>query len=282
MRYDAAAVAAAELHFREGIWSAAPRDAVDELEIRKRWFGPVFATTCGGLPDAALMNTVQGAAEPGAISGGHLAEALEWMRSREVYYLVQVASDRPDSKSAEAWLADRGYEQGPTMRRYLRPAAFAGEEVDAKIEVRELSAADTEGMSLIFAEALELSDLATVPLLGLPDLEDWHCYTAYLEGQEVACGAMLLDNGLAVLGLDATSAEARGHGCQTALIQRRLADAARAGCQTILAESCDVPVDRAGAGRNLQRADFVEAGRSIGWRRPLRAAEGLRPSGILG
>lgn len=281
MRYDAAAIAAAELHFREGIWSAAPRDAVDELEIRKRWFGPVLATACSGLPDAPLMNMVQGAAEPSAIEGGHLAEALEWMRSREVDYFVQVASDRPASKPAEAWLADRGYEQGPTMRRYVRPAALAGAEVDPGIEIHALSSADTEGMSLIFAEALELSDLATVPLLGLPDLEGWHCYTAYLEGREVACGAMLLDAGIAVLGLDATSLEARGHGCQTALIRRRLADAALAGCRTVLAESCDVPSDRAGAGRNFQRAQFIEAGRSIGWRRPLRSTESLHAPGIL-
>lgn len=282
MRYDSAALAAAELHFREGIWGAAPRDAIDELEIRKRWFGPVLATACAGLPDAALMNTVQGAAEPGAIEDGHLAAAVEWMRFREVHYLVQVASDRPDGKRAEAWLAERGYEQGPTMRRYVR---CGGEPVGASeprlVEVRKLTAADTEGMSLIFAASIGVSDLATVPLLGLPDLAGWHCYAAYLEGREVACGAMLLDDGVAVLGLDATSPGARQRGCQTALIQRRLADAARAGCGTALAESCEVPADRAGAGRNFQRAAFAEAGRSVGWRRPLIATEGLRRSALL-
>jgi hypothetical protein len=268
MQYDAAAIAAAELHFREGIWGAAPRDAVDELEIRKRWFGPVLATTCGGLPDAPLMNTVQGAAEPGAVADGHLTEALEWMRSREVDYLVQVASDRPESKAAEAWLATRGYEQGQTMRRYLRPAATPSAGSEAAVDIRELTAADTEGMSLIFADAVGISDLATVPLLGLPEVEGWHCYSAYLDEREVGCGAMLLDNGLAVLGLDATMPEARHRGCQTALIHRRMTDAALAGCEVVLAESCDVPSDRAGAGRNLQRAGFVEAGRTVSWRRP--------------
>jgi hypothetical protein len=268
MRYDAAAIAAAELHFREGIWSAAPRDAVEELEIRKRWFGPVLATACAGLPDALVMNTVQGAAEPGAIAESYLADAVEWMRSREVDYLVQVASDRPESEAAEAWLSVRGYEQGPMMRRYLRPVTAPVTTTELQVDVRELTAAETEGMSLIFAAALEISDLATVPLLGLPELEGWSCYSAYLDGREVACGAMLLDDGIAVLGLDATTADARHHGCHSALIQRRLADAAAAGCHTALAESCEVPVDRAGAGRNFRRLDFVEAGRSVAWRRP--------------
>jgi GNAT superfamily N-acetyltransferase len=271
MRYDAAAIAAAELHFREGIWGAAPSDAIEELEIRKRWYGPVLATTCAGLPDAPLMNTVQGAAEPGAVEDGHLAEAVEWIRSREVDYLVQVASDRPGCEAAEAWLAERGYEQGPTMRRYLRPAA-APSGGEAQIEVRKLTAAETEGMSLIFADAIGVSDLATVPLLGLPELEGWHCYAAYLDEREVACGAMLLHDGMAVLGLDATAPDARQRGCQTALIQRRLAEASQAGCSTVLAESCEVPADRAGAGRNFLRAAFVEAGRTVAWRRPLIAA----------
>ena len=271
MRYDAAAIAAAELHFREGIWGAAPRDAVDELEIRKRWYGPVLATTCAGLADSALMNTVQGAAEPGAIEGGHLAEALEWMRSREVDYLVQVASDRPGSEAAEAWLAERGYEQGPTMRRYIRPAAAPSAGSEGPVDVHELTAADTEGMSLIFAAAIGVSDLATVPLLGLPDVEGWHCYAAYLDEREVACGAMFVRDGIAVLGLDATASDARHRGCQTALIERRLTEAALAGCSTVLAESCEVPADRAGAGRNFLRAGFVEAGRTVGWRRPLIA-----------
>jgi hypothetical protein len=190
------------------------------------------------------------------------------MRTREVDYLVQVLSDRPESRAAEAWLAERGYEQGPTMRRYLRPVGAPTVSEEPAVEVRELSAEQTEGMSLIFAAALGLSDLATVPLLGLPALAGWHCYTAYLDGCEVACGAMLLDEEIAIFGLDATMPEARHRGCHLALIQRRLADAAAAGCKAALAEACEVPDDRASAGRNFRRSDFVEAGRSVGWRRP--------------
>jgi GNAT superfamily N-acetyltransferase len=268
MQFDAAAIAAAQLHFREGIWSGAPQDAIDELEIRKRWFGPVLATVCAGLPESEVMNSIQGAAEPGALASGHLAAAVEWMRSREVDYLVQVASDRPGSEEAEAWLSSRGYEQGPMMRRYVRPAPAPGEPVEDGPETRELTAAETEGMSLIFADAIGISDLATVPMLGLPEVEGWHCYAAFLDGREVACGSMLCDGGIAVLGLDATTPDARGQGCHSALIQRRLADAAAAGCTVVVGESCDVPDDRAAAGRHFQRAGFVEAGRNISWRRP--------------
>jgi ribosomal protein S18 acetylase RimI-like enzyme len=281
MRYDAAAIAAAELHFREGIWGAAPGDAIDELEIRKRWFGPILATACAGLAEAPLMNVVQGAAEPGAVEQGDLAAAVEWMRSREVHYLVQVVSDRPGSAVAEAWLAARGYEQGPTMRRYVRPLSEPVAAEGPEVELRELSATATEGMSLIFADAIGLSDLATVPLLGLPEVPGWHCYAAFLEGREVACGAMLLDEEIAIFGLDATAPDARNHGCQSALIRRRLTDAAHLGARTAVAEACIVPDDRAAAARNFQRAGFIEAGRSVGWHRPLISAEGLQGSTSL-
>jgi hypothetical protein len=248
MRYDAAAIAAAELRFREGIWSAAPSDAVDELEIRKQWCGPILATIYAGLRDSPMLNMVQGAAEPGAVEGGHLANAVEWLRSWEVDDLVPVASDRPDTDPP--WVSEES-------------AAF--------VEVRKLSIDQTEGMSLIFADVLGLSDLATVSLLGLPRLEGWHCYAAYLEGREVACGAMLVDSGTAMLGLDATSPEGRRRGCHTALIRRRLIDAAGARCDTALAEACGAPGERSTGASNLQRAGFIEAGRSTVWHRPLRA-----------
>jgi hypothetical protein len=272
MRYDAAAIARIERRFREGIWSTAPEDAVEEEQIRKRWFGPILATVFAGLPDAHLLNVVQGAAEPGAVADGHLAAAVEWLRFWEVDYLVTVASDRPESEQAETRLAGRGYEQDTTIRRYLRAAGDPGGVELPSVEVRELTALQTEGMSMIFAEAFDLSDLATVPLLDLPRLADWRCYAAYLDGYEVACGAMLIDGGIAMLGLDATSSEARRRGCQSALIRRRLVDAEHAGCHTVLAEACDASEDGAGAARNLLRAGFVEAGRSVAWRRPVMAA----------
>jgi hypothetical protein len=268
--YDGAAIAAAELSFREGIWSAAPHDAVDELEIRKQWFGPILATVCAGLADAPEMNMLQGAAEPAAVAGGHLADAVEWMRSWEVDYLVPVASDRPESEAAEAWLAEHGYEQGHTLQRFARAVGGDGADPEAAVDVRRLTSRGTEGMSLIFADALGLSHLATVPLLDLPEVDGWSCYSAYLDGREVACGSMLLAGGVAMLGLDATAEDARRRGCHTALIRRRLHDAAGAGCETAVAEACDLPGQRSAAACNLRRQGFVAAGRSVAWHRPLR------------
>jgi hypothetical protein len=267
-RYDGAAIAAAELRFREDLWRSAPKDAVEEAQIRHRRFGPILATVFGDLPDDPLMNLVQGAAEPEAASGGDLATALESVRAYEVDYLVSVSSDRPGAKAAEDWLRSRGYEPGPTVRRFVHPGTEEKATAPSPLEITELGPLETEGMSHIFGEVLGLSSLATILLLGLPSRPGWHCYRASLGGQEVACGAMLILGKVALLGLEGTLPEARHHGCQTALLERRLVDARKAGCEVAVAEVCDAHRVTPDAVRNLQHLGFEEIATTATWRRP--------------
>ena len=169
---------------------------------------------------------------------------------------------------AEDWLESRGYEPGSAMRRYLRPATTRGEEVPSPIAIRELDAMETEGMSHIVTKSLDLSSLATVLMFGLPERKGWRCYAASLDGWEVACGSMLTMNNLAWLALDATLPAARGRGCHTALIARRLADAARAGCDSVVAEVCDDDTASPTAATNLTKAGFLEIPGVCNWQRP--------------
>jgi hypothetical protein len=266
--YDGAAIAAAELRFMEDLWRSAPEDAVEEAEIRHRRFGPILATVFGDLPDAILMNLIQGAAEAGAVEESHLAEAVEWVRSREVDYLATVAADRPGTDVAESWFASRGYERGPAIRRFAHRGTDGTALPAGPLEIVELGPLDAEGMSHIFGNALELSNLATILMLGLPGREGWHCYRANLGGREVACGSMLVLGRVALMGLEATVPDARQHGCQTALIERRLVDARRYGGDVVVAEVCDAHPASGDAVRNLQRLGFDEIPGSATWRRP--------------
>ncbi len=266
--YDGAAIAAAELRFMEDLWRSAPDDAVQEAEIRHRRFGPILTTVFGDLPDSNLINLVQGTAEPGAVEEGHVVEAIEWVRSREVGYLATVTAGRPGTDLAEAWFASRGYEPGPPIRRFAHPGTDGLTTAPGPLEIVELGALDAEGMSHIFGDALELSNIATILMLGLPTREGWHCYRANLGGREVACGSMLIVGMIALLGLEATVPDARGHGCQTALVERRLADARRHGAEVVIAEVCDAHPATPDAVRNLQRLGFEEIPGSATWRRP--------------
>src|SRR5690349_7339056 len=108
--YSPAALEGAAQQFRRDMWNSVTADAVSEPGVELRRFGPVQVTAFADLPETDCLNEIQGAAEPGAIEQGHLAKAIEWMRSREVDYRVPVAEGRPGTAAAEDWLGRRGYE----------------------------------------------------------------------------------------------------------------------------------------------------------------------------
>ncbi len=71
---------------------------------------------------------------------------------------------------------------------------------------------------------------------------------------------MVIDGGVAELGMAATLEPARGRGCQTALLRRRIVDAAEAGCHTLFVETGERVPDRPSTSyRNILRAGFEEA-----------------------
>jgi hypothetical protein len=144
--YDTALLAEVELRFREDLWRAAPKDAVEEAEVRHRRFGPILATVFGDLPESSLLNLVQGTAESGAVEDGHLAAAIEWVRQREVDYLVSANLDRPGNARAEIWLTERGYERGATVRRFLHPGTEAVRVNSEPLEIHELTSLETESV----------------------------------------------------------------------------------------------------------------------------------------
>jgi GNAT superfamily N-acetyltransferase len=283
MDYSSAALERVAQRFRYEMWKSVVPDAVTEVGIEVQRFGPVQATAFGREPQVSSLNQIQGAAEPGAVENGHLADAVEWIRSREVDYRVPVAESRPDSAEAEAWLSGHGYERGAAWTKFVRDVRDVAppdlpEDPDISIFEMGEEEADGEGFSWIVREGFELPIMAETLVFSLPMEDSWRCYTAVLEPEDavVATGAMLIDDGVAQLGLDATLERGWGRGCNKALLRRRLLDAAEAGCHTVFAElgECDAG-SLAAVAHNLTDAGFVEAYRSRTWQRPA-----LRPATV--
>lgn len=273
MRYDSAVLERVAQRFRRDMWDSVVPEAISESGVEVERFGPVQATAFGDLPEVHLLQQIQGAAEPGAIEGGHLAAAIEWMRAREVDYRIPVAAGRPDADVAESWLGERGYERGQGWIKLVRDGSLPAFDVDPSIVVYRLGEdeAEGEGLSTIAAEALEMPLVAGTLFFSLPQRNGWHCYTAGLGPDEVpvATASMLITDGVAQLGAGTTLAHARGRGCNLALLHRRLADAHLAGCHTVFVEvgECDLGSWSAIC-RNLKRAGFEEAYEGRNWQRP--------------
>ena len=271
MDYDAAVLERVAQRFRRDMWRSVVEEAVTESGVEMARFGPVQATAFGDLPEIYSLNQIQGAAEPGAVAEGHLAAAVEWMRAREVDYRVPVAEGRPGAAAAESWLGGHGYERGGGWIKLVRDASPPDIPDVPGVEIFELGEeeGDGEGLSSIVAEALEMPATAGTLFFSLPQADGWRCYTAALEGEVVATGATLIQDGVAQLGPGTTLEHARGRGCNTALLRRRLLDAILAGCETIFVELGERdPESLAAAYRNLHRAGFEEAYQSRNWQRP--------------
>ncbi len=266
--YDPATLDETERRFWRGIWESVSTEVAGEREIEVRSFGPVQTSTVAALPDAQMLNLVLGAAEPDAVSGGHLADAIEWVGSKGLRCYVPVTPGLAGSEAAEGWLGGHGYEPGYSWMKFVRdahPPRFAAPEA---VEVIELDEGAKEPFAMVAATGFGLPAWASTFFARLPGRSGWRCYVARVDDTTQACAAMFVHEGMAEFGIAATLEQARGHGCQLALLRRRILDAAAAGCHTLFVETGERTPDRPSASyRNILRAGFEEAYLRPNWQR---------------
>jgi hypothetical protein len=249
-----------EREFWREIWESVPAEVAVEHGIERREFGPVQVTVTASLPERGMLNLVLGATAAQAVHGGHLGEALEWVRSLGARPFVPVNPGELSTDAAERWLATHGYERGYPWMKFTRDAHPPRFKASDAVEVVELDGTSEEPFGMIAATGFGLPAWAAAFFADLPGRAGWHCYVALVEGEAQACAAMLISSGIAEFGIAATLEPARGRGCQLALLHRRIGDAAAAGCQTLFVETGErIPGQPSPSYRNILRAGFEEA-----------------------
>jgi GNAT superfamily N-acetyltransferase len=257
---------AVERRFWRSIWDVMPAEVATEHGVEAGDFGPVQATVVNGLPAAQMLNLVLGADELSSVTDGHLGAALEWMESRQVSFYVPLA-DAPATAGARQLLESRGYERGYSWMKFVRDAHPPRFSPPTGVEVAVEDGAGPFGM--IAATGFGLPPWASGFFADLYRQPGWHCYLARIDDEPAACAAMLVNDGLAELGIAATLEPARGRGCQTALLHRRIVDAAAAGCHTLSVKTGERTPGRPSTSYgNILRAGFEEAHLRPNWQPP--------------
>jgi GNAT superfamily N-acetyltransferase len=255
--YDALALDATERRFWGDLWRAAPPALVAEHGIELRSFGPLQATLVRALAPVRAMNLVLGAAET---DPEQLAAGLEWVEAQGVDCYVPVTPGLPGSAAAEELLRERGYERGYGWMKFVRDASPPDRPDPDGVEVRELDAGDGALLGRVVSAGFGLPPWMGTLFEGVCGTDGWRCYAALIDGEPVAAATLRVDGALAECGAAATLEAARGRGCQTALLHRRIRDAAAAGCRTLFVETGERTQDRPSASyRNILRAGFREA-----------------------
>ncbi|HEX6152903.1 MAG TPA: hypothetical protein VFZ19_05195 [Solirubrobacterales bacterium] len=265
--YDSAALDRAERRFWREVWESVPEAVAQEHGIELRRFGAIQASIAAGLPDVGMLNLLLGAAETAEVE--HLEAAARWADGRGVAPYVPLTPGLPGSGAAENWLRGNGFEPAYAWMKFVRgphPPRFP---LPDGVEVVELTAPDQEPFGTIAAIGFDLPAWGAEFFAHLPGRDRWRCYAAKIDGQAQGCAAMLIEEGIAEFGVAATLEGARGRGCQTALLHRRICDAAEAGCRTLFVETGERVPDRPSASyRNILKAGFEEAYLRPNWRPP--------------
>lgn len=264
--YDPAALDRAERRFWRDIWESIPAEVAKEHGVELRDFGPIQASIAAALPEVGMLNLLLGAAENQGADD--LAAAVEWAEGRGLAPYVPVTPGLAGSAAAEAWLQKNGFEAAYAWMKFVRDPHPPRFPAPKGIEVVELTGPDREPFGTIAAVGFGLPVWGAEFFAHLPGKAGWRCYVAKVDGQSQGCAAMLVEDGIAEFGVAATLEQARGRGCQTALLHRRIVDAAEAGCHTLLVETGERVPDRPSTSyRNILKAGFEQAYLRPNWQR---------------
>ncbi len=278
---EVARLTASEKAFWVELWGEPVLDILRESGADLVQFGPIRAFCKTDEPGHSGINFILGAGEAGAVTHGHLADAVRWFETRSVAWdedrgvdhRVPVVPGLPESAAAEAWLDEYGFHREAGAAKLVRDASEPRFAVAGDIEALDWDEWD-EGFGDPLAESLDLSS-AGIFFLCLLGEERWRCYCSILGDDPLAYVAMHIEAGVASIALASRPYRGRDGEGQLAVLQRCIEDAAAEGCERIVLVDAggEPPVaDR----ESLIRAGFEVAHRVPSWRSPVRAESKAR------
>jgi hypothetical protein len=220
-------------------------------------FGAAVAPVCPPRKDLDFLNRV---ANLWSEDADRVPEIVAFYRGHGVRPWFELAPE-PDFGRLASALDEAGATQVGFHGAFYGVAEPDQPEGNA-VAVRRVPAEEAEAVGRVILEGLGAPPEAWTAGAATLSGTGAHLYEATIEDEPAAGAALSISDGVAYLALAATRPMFRGHGCQLALIRRRIADAAAQGCRLVgaLAE-----FDSASQ-RNLQRAGLQVAYTKAVWR----------------
>jgi GNAT superfamily N-acetyltransferase len=244
-------------HDAFGVAWLQPRvDANDPAAPVLRRFGGAVAAVTPSRPELDFLNRVQ---FPDAV-GEELEAMLDFYSDRGVRPWIEL---RPGEERLAARLAAAGARPIAAYTvLYGLPVVPAAPAVDVELVGPEAALRCAE-LLLEGHGVPEGPRVADAPAIAaLAAREGISFYLAYVEGAPAAAAILALGDGIGLLANASTLPASRGRGCQSALIARRIADAAGAGCELVSSGASFASQSQ----RNLERAGLRVAYVKTVWR----------------
>ena len=152
-------------------------------------------------------------------------------------------------------LSARGFLPSSFMSVLLAPAGDADLPAPAGLEVREVGGADRDAFLDIWLAPVEEAERSPFRSLARHEFADWRAFIALLDGEPAGVASLFIGERVGVLAGAVTLPSFRGRGVQTALLRRRIAEAAGAGCALVAAQASPGTISE----RNMQRVGLRPA-----------------------
>jgi len=244
------------------IWSSAVAREI-ELHEQKAWAACIAAAgEAENNPLGAGVDVVRGVAVPalstvdaglfnrviglgiGTEADDDLVDAVlaSYARRSQTNLVLEVTGtsepeDVRDRLGARG-LVDSGHRQAKTWQE---PALYDGPGMDAVVR---LGPDDVDEFAQVNMIAWEVPAFLAVWFGATLFADGFHHFGVRIEGRLVSTGAMFVSDELAWLGFGATLPQFRGRGMQTALLARRVHEAAAMECRIVHSETAAHTADR--------------------------------------
>ena len=253
---EVSALEAAEVEAFADFYRAATPEIVEQAGIAVRELEEGVVLGANRL-DVLALNRAVGVGLAKRPSDDALTEmigAFEAIGSPRFFVQVAPTETTADLGPRLEALGLRHYNNWIRLRRELKDLPEAR---PSSVSVTQIGPELAETFSTIVADAFHYPPAVT-PLTGCAiGRPGWNHYLAMEEGEPIGAAAMYVAGRAAWFGFAATVEARRGRGAQTALVTRRMADAAREGCTWVSVETAEQTPDReAPSFRNLTRLGF--------------------------
>lgn len=234
---------------------AAPATIREALRLGYEWRGRVLAVWAPAI-DVPMFNRALGIGLTGFARRDEVAEIAARFASEgspRAFFQITPDASPPELRT---WLTEEGFAvHNRWARLWRRTGDLPASGSDVRVE--QVGPERARLFGEIFASGFNLSGPVVDWVAALVGRPAWRHYLGYLGDEPVGTAALMADGPFAWLGYAATVERARRHGVQSALIARRLADAARLGCAYATLETAeDTPQKAAPSFRNVTRLGF--------------------------
>ena len=233
------------------------------MGVELKRFGSAMAFSVKNIHGPSF-NTVKG------ISGENideLDEILEFYIRRDIPARFEVA---PGNASTDLFreLSTRGFFQSGFHTALFRPLSIeriSKTAAETTIQIEEISLENFDVFGEIYTKGFGMpvafKDYVNANNKVLAESANWTYYLARLGGEPAGIGVLHVKNDVATLAASATVPEFRNKGVQTALIQRRINQAAAEGCRYLVGQAAFGSVSQ----KNMQRAGLKVAYTNAIW-----------------